>query len=125
MRVLMFGIGSRGDAQPMGIFGVELAARGHQVVLGLSSDLVWVGEAFGLSTVDMRISAWEFLDSEDSRRRLASGDYQAYVKWGSCDSSVGRFRRLRGRVGVGIGRRGRAWPGRRGLRVSGTRTRSG
>lgn len=77
----MFGIGSRGDAQPMGIFGVELAARGHQVVLGLSSDLVWVGEAFGLSTVDMRISAREFLDSVDSRRRLASGDYQTYVKW--------------------------------------------
>jgi UDP:flavonoid glycosyltransferase YjiC (YdhE family) len=77
----MFGIGSRGDAQPMGVFGAELSARGHQVMLGLSSDLVWVGEAFGLGTVDMRISARESLASEDSRRRLAAGDYQAYVKW--------------------------------------------
>jgi hypothetical protein len=44
---------------------------------------------------------------------------------GSCDSSVGGFRRLRGRGAAGTCRRDRAWQGRRVLRVSGTRTHPG
>jgi integrase len=44
--------------------------------------------------------------------------------YGSCDRSVGGFTLRCGRVVVGTCRRGRAWPGRRGLRVSGSRRRS-
>lgn len=81
MRVVMVGVGSRGDAQPMAVFGAELAARGHEVVLGLASDLVWVGRAFGLPTVDFNISARQFLESPDGRRWLAAGDHRQYVQW--------------------------------------------
>lgn len=77
----MMGVGSRGDAQPMAVFAAELAERGHDVTLGLSSDLVWIGQALGLRTVDLRVSAREFLESEDGRRWLAAGDFRSYVHW--------------------------------------------
>ena len=48
-----------------------------------------------------------------------------WLKWGSCDRSVGGIMRRCGRVAVGTAHRGRAWRGRQGLRVSGTRTRFG
>ncbi|MDX6279008.1 MAG: sterol 3beta-glucosyltransferase, partial [Kribbellaceae bacterium] len=81
MRVAMVGMGTRGDAQPMAVLGAELAARGHEVTLGLSSDLVWIGQALGLRTVDMHSSAQEFLESEKGRQWLAAGDFASYVRW--------------------------------------------
>lgn len=77
----MVGMGSRGDAQPMAVLGAELAARGHDVTLGLCTDLVWVGEALGLHTVDMLASAKEFLESEEGQKWLAAADFQAYLRW--------------------------------------------
>lgn len=77
----MVGMGTRGDAQPMALLGAELAKRGHEVTLGLSSDSVWIGQALGLRTVDMRTSAREFLESEKGRQWLAAGDFQSYVRW--------------------------------------------
>ncbi len=65
----------------MAVFAAELAARGHDVTLGLSSDLVWIGQALGVRTVDLRVSAREFLESERGRRWLAAGDFQSYVHW--------------------------------------------
>ncbi|MFI5710632.1 glycosyltransferase [Kribbella sp. NPDC051620] len=81
MRIAMVGMGTRGDAQPMAVLGAELAARGHEVTLGLSSDLVWIGEALGLRTIDLRTSAREFLESEQGQKWLAAGDFQSYVRW--------------------------------------------
>jgi sterol 3beta-glucosyltransferase len=77
----MVGMGTRGDAQPMAVLGAELAARGHEVTLGLSSDLVWIGRALGLRTVDLQSSAGEFLESEQGQEWLAAGDFQSYVRW--------------------------------------------
>ncbi len=77
----MVGMGSRGDAQPMAVLGAELAARGHDVTLGLCSDLVWIGRALGLRTVDLRVSAKDFLESEQGQQWLAAGDFQSYVHW--------------------------------------------
>ncbi|MDX6258987.1 MAG: sterol 3beta-glucosyltransferase [Kribbellaceae bacterium] len=65
----------------MAVLGAELAARGHEVTLGLSSDLVWIGQALGLRTVDMRSSAREFLESEKGQKWLAAGDFASYVRW--------------------------------------------
>jgi sterol 3beta-glucosyltransferase len=81
MRIAMVGMGSRGDAQPMAVLGAELAARGHDVTLGLSSDLVWIGEALGLRTIDLRSSSREFLESEKGQKWLAAGDVRSYVGW--------------------------------------------
>ncbi|MEV6288351.1 glycosyltransferase [Kribbella sp. NPDC051770] len=74
-------MGSRGDAQPMAVLAAELMARGHEVVLATSSDLAWIGPAFGVPTVDMEMSAREFLESEQGRRWLAAGDVASYVRW--------------------------------------------
>jgi UDP:flavonoid glycosyltransferase YjiC (YdhE family) len=65
----------------MAVLGAELAARGHEVTLGLSSDLVWIGRALGLRTVDLHSSAGEFLESEQGQEWLAAGDFQSYVRW--------------------------------------------
>ncbi|MEU4390679.1 glycosyltransferase [Kribbella sp. NPDC023855] len=81
MRVVMLGMGSRGDALPMAVFGAELAARGYDVTLGLCSDLVWIGQALGLRTVDLRVSARDFLESEEGQQWLAAGDFHSYVHW--------------------------------------------
>ncbi|MEV8377099.1 glycosyltransferase [Kribbella sp. NPDC056861] len=81
MRVVMVGMGSRGDAQPMAVLGAELVARGHDVTLGLCSDLVWIGRALGVETVDLKASAKEFLESPQGQKWLAAGDFQSYVRW--------------------------------------------
>ncbi|MGC4936495.1 glycosyltransferase [Kribbella sp. DT2] len=81
MRVALVGMGSRGDAQPMAVLAAELMGRGHDVVLATSSDLAWMGPAFGVPTVDMEMSAREFLESEQGRRWLAAGDVASYVRW--------------------------------------------
>ena len=81
MRVAMVGMGTRGDAQPMAVLAAELAARGHEVTLALASDLVWIGRALGVQTVDLRASASEFLESEQGQKWLAAGDFQSYVRW--------------------------------------------
>ncbi|GAA1537453.1 glycosyltransferase [Kribbella lupini] len=81
MRVALVGMGSRGDAQPMAVLAAELMGRGHDVVLATSSDLAWMGPAFGVPTVDMELSAREFLESEQGRRWLAAGDVASYVRW--------------------------------------------
>lgn len=81
MRIALVGMGSRGDAQPMAVLAAALQSRGHDVVLATSSDLVWLGPAFGVPTVDMELSAREFLESEQGRRWLAAGDVASYVRW--------------------------------------------
>jgi sterol 3beta-glucosyltransferase len=77
----MVGMGSRGDAQPMAVLGAELVARGHDVTLGLCSDLVWIGRALGVQTVDLKASAKEFLESPQGQKWLAAGDFKSYVRW--------------------------------------------
>jgi UDP:flavonoid glycosyltransferase YjiC (YdhE family) len=81
MRMALLGMGSRGDAQPMAVLAAELQGRGHDVVLATSSDLAWIGTAFGVPTVDLGLSAREFLESEQGRRWLAAGDVASYVGW--------------------------------------------
>ncbi|WP_203590833.1 glycosyltransferase [Streptomyces sp. SID13031] len=65
----------------MAVLAAELAARGHEVTLGLCSDLVWVGQALGVHTVDLLASAKDFLESEEGRQWLAAGDFKSYVRW--------------------------------------------
>ena len=79
-----------------------------------------------LCLTDRRLGLMQRLDlpNPEQAKNVASALLPSLVKEGSCDSSVGGFRRLRGRGAVGTCRRDRAWQGRRVLRVSGTRTRS-
>lgn len=68
MRLALVATGSRGDAQPLVMLGVELSRRGHQVVLGVSPNLVAFGEKGGLTTYPVGPDSQQFLESPDGQR---------------------------------------------------------
>ncbi len=80
MRIALLGTGSRGDAQPLVVLGVELSRRGHQVVLGVSPNLVALGECAGLTTYPVGPDSQQFLESADGQRWLAEGDVMALTR---------------------------------------------
>lgn len=74
MRICLIGAGTRGDAQPMVLLARELQGRGHDVVVGVSADLVGFAERAGLPTLPFGPDNREVLGSDDGQRMLASGD---------------------------------------------------
>src|SRR5690349_7181861 len=72
--------GSRGDAQPLVVLGDHLRRRGHQVVLGVSPNLVEFGETVGLPTYPVGPDSQAFLESPAGQRRLAAGDAAALTQ---------------------------------------------
>ena len=77
MRIALLANGSRGDAQPLVVLGDELHRRGHQVVLGVSPNVVGFGERAGLTTFPVGPDSQQFLESPDGQRWLAAGDVAA------------------------------------------------
>ena len=72
--------GSRGDAQPLVVVGEQLRRRGHQVVLGVSPNLVPFGEKVGLPTFPVGPDSQQFLESPSGQRWLAAGDAVALTQ---------------------------------------------
>jgi hypothetical protein len=68
------------DAQPLVVLGDELSRRGHQVVLGVSPNLVAFGKKAGLATFPMGPDSQQFLESPDGQRWLAAGDVMALTQ---------------------------------------------
>jgi sterol 3beta-glucosyltransferase len=64
----------------MVVLGDELRRRGHQVVLGVSPNLVTFGEKAGLTTVPVGPDSQQFLESRDGQRWLAAGDVMALTQ---------------------------------------------
>lgn len=80
MRIALVANGSRGDAQPLVVLGDHLRRRGHQVVLGVSPNLVEFGEAVGLTTYPVGPDSQAFLESPAGQRWLAAGDAAALTQ---------------------------------------------
>jgi UDP:flavonoid glycosyltransferase YjiC (YdhE family) len=80
MRIAIVSVGSRGETQPAIALGSALAARGHEIVLGLSDDLADFGTQAGLTTVAVGLRVKDFLGSADGRRWLASGDAKNFTR---------------------------------------------
>ncbi|MET0966884.1 MAG: glycosyltransferase [Nakamurella sp.] len=80
VRIALLANGSRGDAQPLVVLGDELKHRGHQVVLGVSPNLVGFGERAGLTTYPLGPDSQQFFESADGRRWLAAGDARALTQ---------------------------------------------
>jgi sterol 3beta-glucosyltransferase len=80
VRIALVATGSRGDAQPLVVLGDELGRRGHQVVLGVSPNLVAFGERAGLTTFPVGPDSQQFLESPDGQRWLAAGDVMALTQ---------------------------------------------
>ncbi|MET0865721.1 MAG: glycosyltransferase [Nakamurella sp.] len=72
--------GSRGDIQPLVVLADELSRRGHQVVLGVSPNLVGFGRKAGLTTLPLGPDSQKFLESPDGRRWMAAGDVMALTQ---------------------------------------------
>jgi UDP:flavonoid glycosyltransferase YjiC (YdhE family) len=62
------------------VLGDELSRRGHQVVLGVSPNLVAVGEKAGLTSFPVGPDSQKFLESPDGQRWLAAGDVKALTQ---------------------------------------------
>src|SRR6478752_443655 len=80
VRIALVATGSRGDAQPLVVLGDEFRRRGHQVVLGVSPNLVAFGERAGLTTLPVGPDSQQFLESPDGQRWLAAGDVMALTQ---------------------------------------------
>jgi sterol 3beta-glucosyltransferase len=80
VRIALVATGSRGDAQPLVVLAVELGRRGHQVVLGVSPNLVAFGDRAGLTTYPVGPDSQQFLESPDGQRWLAAGDVMALTQ---------------------------------------------
>src|SRR5690242_567550 len=79
MRVALFALGTRGDAEPALALAYALAQRGHEAVVGVAEDIVAFGRTVGVNTRQLSVNARDFLDSEDGRRWLAHGDTEQYL----------------------------------------------
>jgi sterol 3beta-glucosyltransferase len=80
VRIAMVANGSRGDAQPLLVLGDQLRRRGHQVVLGVSPNLVTFGEKAGLTTYPVGPDSQQFLESAEGRQWLANGNATALTQ---------------------------------------------
>ena len=80
MRIALLAIGSRGDAQPMVALGFELRRRGRDVVLGLSPNLVPLGERAGVETYGLGPDTQTVLESSEGQMWLAAGDARAFLR---------------------------------------------
>lgn len=80
MRIALVANGSRGDAQPLMVLGDELSRRGHEIILGVSPDLVEWGERAGLTSLPVGPDARQFFESPDGRRWLGTGDARALTQ---------------------------------------------
>jgi sterol 3beta-glucosyltransferase len=80
VRVALVANGSRGDAQPLVVLGDELGRRGHDVVLGVSPNLVAFGEKAGLESSPVGPDSQKFMNSPEGQRWLASGDATALTQ---------------------------------------------
>ncbi|MFE5286708.1 glycosyltransferase [Nocardia sp. NPDC056611] len=70
MKVLLAFAGSRGDAQPGVLLGRELAARGHDVTLAVSPNLVGFADRYGVSAVPFGLDSDEMLRAQRDDRRF-------------------------------------------------------
>lgn len=79
MHVSLVTAGTRGDVQPVVALGVELARRGHDVVLGVPPNLVELARQAGLVALPIGPDSRAFLESDDGRAWLASGNMKAFL----------------------------------------------
>jgi len=80
VRIALLAVGSRGDAQPMVVLGDELRRRGHDTVLGLSPNLIVLGERAGLTTCGLGPDSRLILESPEGQMWLAAGNARAFLK---------------------------------------------
>jgi sterol 3beta-glucosyltransferase len=81
MKVALVGYGTRGDVQPFVCIGAALLERGHEVVLLAPRNGTSLGEAAGLTTVELPLDVQELFAEPQAQRMLAAGRINAFFRW--------------------------------------------
>jgi sterol 3beta-glucosyltransferase len=79
VRICLIGAGTRGDAQPMVLLARELQRRGHDVVVGVSADLVSFAERAGLVVLPFGPDSQEVFATPEGQRMLAAGNVRQFL----------------------------------------------
>jgi sterol 3beta-glucosyltransferase len=80
MRIAIFSLGSRGDAQPFAALGLALQARGHAVTLCLPENFKALAEGLGLACVPVAWDTQAALQDAGLRQRLQAGDVLGFFR---------------------------------------------
>lgn len=79
MRICLIGAGTRGDAQPMVLLALELERRGHDVVVGVSADLVDFAKRVGLTVLPFGPDSQVVFATREGHRMLAAGNVRQFL----------------------------------------------
>jgi sterol 3beta-glucosyltransferase len=99
MKIALFVHGTRGDVQPFTVVALALMQRGHDVTLSVPPNLTEFVRKCGVKADKIAIDSQAFLESEEGRKWLASGNVSAFMKRmsaviGEClDETIEDFRR--------------------------------
>lgn len=80
MKIALSTHGTRGDVQPFVSLALALMERGHDVTLGAPVNLVAFAEKCGVRTRKIAIDTQAFLESEQGRAWLSSGNVGKFMK---------------------------------------------
>ena len=79
VRIALLTCGTRGDTQPMVVLALELERRGHDVVLGVSPNLLgWCARA-GVRALPLGPDSQAFMESPRGQEWLAAGNVGAFM----------------------------------------------
>jgi sterol 3beta-glucosyltransferase len=99
MKIALFVHGTRGDVQPFTVLALALMERGHDVTLSVPPNLTEFVRKCGVKADKIAIDSQAFLESEEGRKWLASGNVSAFMKRmsaviGEClDETIEDYRR--------------------------------
>jgi sterol 3beta-glucosyltransferase len=80
MKIALVTHGTRGDAQPFAALGLALMARGHDVKLAVPPNLTAFVQNCGVEAEKIAIDSQAFMESDEGRKWLASGNVSAFMK---------------------------------------------
>jgi sterol 3beta-glucosyltransferase len=80
MKIALFVHGTRGDVQPFTVLALALMERGHEVTLAAPPNLTDFVRKCGVRAEKIAVDSQAFLESEEGRKWLASGNVSAFMK---------------------------------------------
>jgi sterol 3beta-glucosyltransferase len=80
MKIALFVHGTRGDVQPFTVLALTLMRRGHDVTLSVPPNLTEFVRKCSVKADKIAIDSQAFMESEEGRKWLASGNVSAFMK---------------------------------------------
>jgi sterol 3beta-glucosyltransferase len=80
MKIALFVHGTRGDVQPFTVLALALMERGHDVTLAAPPNMMNFVRKCGVRAEKIAIDSQAFMESEEGRKWLASGNVSAFMK---------------------------------------------